>query len=476
MVLARNNSVWRQFLTRLWGGCLVLLATSSLYAGVSEAQQQRLGAELTPYGAERAGNDHEIPAWQGGLQPQDWPKSYTHSGQHHPDPFADDEVLYTITAQNQHEYAGILTDGQRAMFAQYPETFSIAVYPTRRSHSAPQWVYDNIYRNARSAQLTNDGNGIEHAYGGIPFPIPFDDKGEPNALQMVWNHLARFRGVHVVREAAEVAVQQNGRYQLVDSVQDVAFNFYQPPTKDNTSAPDFNNVLFYYLSRTKSPARLAGNARLIYEPLNQAVDPRQMWAFSSGQRRVRRAPHFEFDQPIAEADGLRTADDTDMFNGSPERFDWFVIGKQEKLIPYNNYRLDDARLRYRTMLTPNHVLPSLTRHELHRVWIVEARLKPGQRHIYKRRRFYIDEDSWSIAMSDQYDLRDRLWRVSIAYLKNYYEVPTTWSALDVFHDLKAKRYHALFLDNEKPTTLQFSNEPVDLQYFSPHSLQRFRRP
>jgi hypothetical protein len=336
------------------------------------------------------------------------------------------------------------------------------VYPSHRSGSAPQWVYANTAKNAVSAKLLDGGNGFADAFGGIPFPIP------QNGVEALWNHIARYRGTYVVRRASEVAVQRNGSYSLVTSQQEALFKFYDP----KGSYATLNNILFYYLSSTRSPARLAGGAVLVHETLDQVKQPRQAWGYNAGQRRVRRAPNLAYDTPISAADGLRTADDTDMFNGAPDRYDWKLLGKREIYIPYNSYKLTSAQVKYKDLLQVGHLNPAYTRYELHRVWVVEGTLKTGARHIYSKRTLYLDEDSWQAAVVDQYDGRGELWRVSMAYLKNYYELPTTWSALDVFHDLQARRYHVQNLDNEEANTIDFSQPTADDGYFTPAQLRR----
>ena len=82
--------------------------------------------------------------------------------------------------------------------------------------------------------------------------------------------------------------------------------------------------------------------------------------------------------------------------------------------------------------------------------MVEATLKPGATHIYKRRTLYVDEDSWQIVAADIYDNRDQLWRTSEGHLINYYEKPLMWPTLEVHTDLQAGRYLAFGLDNEFP--------------------------
>ncbi|BAN47779.1 DUF1329 domain-containing protein [Metapseudomonas resinovorans] len=436
------------------------LTASSALAQVSAQEAAKLGTTLTPFGAEKAGNAAgTIPAWTGGIT--EIPAGYK-PGMHHPDPFPEDKPLFTITKANLDQYKANLTPGQIALFNAYPNSFQMPVYQTRRSGSAPQWIYDNTIKNATTAKLLDGGNGFSDAYGGIPFPIP------QNGVEALWNHITRYRGNYIVRRASEVAVQRNGDFSLVTSQQEALFKYYNP----KGSYADLNNILFYYLSFTKSPARLAGGATLVHETLDQVKEPRQAWAYNAGQRRVRRAPNLAYDTPIAAADGLRTADDTDMFNGAPDRYDWKLVGKKEIYIPYNNYKVSSPSVKYKDLLQPGHLNPAVTRNELHRVWVVEGTLKPGARHIYSKRTLFLDEDSWQAAVVDQYDGRGELWRVSVAYLKNYYELPTTWSALDVFHDLQARRYHVQNLDNEEPTTIDFNQAVPDDGYFKPSALRR----
>ncbi len=454
----------------LWLAAWVLLvAKGSVLAAVSKQEAERLKGELTPVGAVRAGNESgTIPPWSGGLTPENMPDTYVRKGQHHPDPYAKDKKLYTITALNMNHYDQILAPGLKALLKAYPETFSISVYPTRRSAAAPQWVYDNIYQNALSAELVNNGNGLEGAHGGVAFPIPLGFKGKVDPLMVLWNHITRWRGVYVVRRSSEAVVHENGSYSLATSQQEVDFVYYH---KDE-NAQTLDNRLLNYISFIKQPARLAGGAVLIQDTIDRIKEPRVAWGFNAGTRKVRRAPQIGYEMPLASADGLITADDLDMFNGAPDRFEWHFLGKKEMLIPYNSYRLDSPDLTYEQMLKAGHIDPELARFELHRVWVVEARLKPGARHVYSKRTFYLDEDSWSIAIADQYDRDGNLWRVSLSYLKNYYEVPALWSALDVYHDLKSKRYYVAFLDNQEETTLEFSETPPPSKNFTPTALRR----
>jgi hypothetical protein len=444
------------------GLCVVMLAFSSVaYSKVSTSTANKLNSSLTPLGAERAGNkDGSIPAWRGGIQFP--PSSYKQPGQHHPDPFPADKPLFVITAQNMGQYSQHLSDGQKALFKTYPDSFTMPIFKSRRTFAAPQWLYDNTYKNAIKATLVEGGNGVENAMGGIPFPIP------GNGIEAIMNHNLRWRGVYGVRRASEVAVQRDGAYSLITTQAEILYNYY----RQDITLEELNNVVIYYLSFTKAPARLAGGAVLAHEMLNQAKEGRRAWGYNAGQRRVRKAPNLAYDTPVAAADGLRTIDETDMFNGATDRYSWKLIGKKEIFIPYNNYRMSLPNVKYKDLLLPGHINPELTRYEKHRVWVVEANLKEGSRHIYSKRRFYLDEDSWSAAVIDMYDERDELYRVSMAYLKSFYEIPATWTSMDVYHDLQARRYHIQGMDSEERTTIDFSQPSPGPRYFTPQELRR----
>ena len=443
------------------GLCAALAFSSVTFAKVSGSAAEKLNGALTPMGAVRAGNkDGSIPEWRGGIQFP--PSSYKQPGQHHPDPFPGDKPLFVITAQNMGKYENHLSDGQKALFKTYPDTFKMPIYKSRRTGAAPQWLYDNTFKNATNATLVEGGNGLEGAIGGIPFPIP------ANGLEAIWNHNLRWRGEYGIRRASEVAVQRDGGYSLITTQAEILYNYYRP----DMTIEDLNNVAIYYLSFTKAPARLAGGAVLAHETLNQIKEGRRAWGYNAGQRRVRKAPNLAYDTPVAAADGLRTIDETDMYNGAPDRYNWKLLGKKEIYIPYNNYRVGSPEVSYKELLIPGHINPEFTRYEKHRVWVVEANLKEGSRHIYQKRRFYIDEDSWGAAVIDMYDERNELYRISMAYLKSYYEIPATWTAMDVYHDLQARRYHVQGMDNEERTTMDFSQASPGTRYFTPQELRR----
>ncbi len=439
-------------------GILALITAMPSIAEISADDVARLGADLTPLGGEKAGNaDGTIPAWEGGLtQP---PSGYTPGG-YYVDPYADDAIKFTINSGNAAEHSDKLTAGHKALLATYPESFKLNVYPTHRSAAAPQHIYDATKQIAASASLTADGNGVENAIVGIPFPIP------SQGLEVIWNHTLRWRADFAERRIAQAAPTRGGTYTVVEFSDQFNIQY----TREGMTLAELNNIILYFKQEVVAPARLAGGILLVHETLNQKVENRKAWLYNPGQRRVRRAPNVAFDNPGTASDGMRTNDQFDMFNGSPERYDWELVGKKEMYVPYNNYKLQDPSIKHDDILTPLHINQDLPRYELHRVWVVEATLKSDSRHLYKRRTFYFDEDSWQILVVDQYDNRDELWRVSEGFAINHYNVPNLWTTLEVHTDLQAGRYIAIGLTNESEPynfNADFTNNE-----FTPAALRR----
>jgi hypothetical protein len=445
--------------TKLFLTSVLCLLSSSAFA----ADPARLGADLTPLGGEKAGNaDGSIPAWTGGLTA---PPAGFQPGSHHPDPFAGESPLFTITAANAAQYADRLTAGQQALLQAYP-TYKLAVYPTHRTASNPQRIYDATKRYATTATLTEGGNGISGSVVGIPFTQP------TTGLEVIWNHLVRYRGVAAERRIGQAAPQRDGSYNLVQFEDEFFFNYCRDDIPEEQIAQDLaeNNVLIYFKQAVTAPARLAGTILLVHETMDQVKEKRRAWVYNAGQRRVRLAPSVEYDNPGTAADGMRTSDQFDMFNGAPDRYEWKLVGKKEMYVPYNSYRLHSDNVKVADILKPLHINQDLARYELHRVWVVEATLKPGTNHVYSRRTFYVDEDSWQVLAVDQYDGRGQLWRTSEAHCINYYDAQIFWSTLEVHTDLLAGRYLAIGLDNEnKMYEYGLSRTPQD---YTPSKLRQ----
>ncbi|MCY1519503.1 hypothetical protein D9M68_542570 [compost metagenome] len=152
------------------------------------------------------------------------------------------------------------------------------------------------------------------------------------------------------------------------------------------------------------------------------------------------APNLAYDTPNPGTAGSGTYDDVYVFNGGLDRYDWKLVGKEEMYVPYNTYKLTYAK-DAKALTTPNHLSSDLVRWEKHRVWVVEGNLKAGARHVYAKRRFYLDEDSWVALASDQYDARGQLYRGSLSFFTQSYDVATPNTAPHVIYDLVVGSYN-----------------------------------
>ncbi len=433
------------------------LSTSAL-AGVPDAQVNRLGGDLTPIGAEKAG-EGDIPAWTGGLQTVPSNVSYK-PGDHLQDPFSSDAIKYTITAANAGQYDAVLPDGYKALFKAYPD-YKMNVYQTRRSCAYPDRVYAATKNNAKVGELIGGGSGVGGAIFGFPFPIP------NNAYEIMWNHTLRYRSFKAVRQFAAAPVTRNGDYTLT-IVQDEAILQWSDPSKKR--AEDLDNISIYYIANTIAPAREAGNVVLVHEALNATLNGgRQAWQYSPGTRRVRRAPNISYDNPGTNSDGLSTSDAFDGFNGALDRYDWAMIDKKPMIIAANDYKAESTK--YKDYVKPLHLNQDVIRYELHRTWNFEAKLRPNTRHVYARRVYHNDEDAWEISSAELYDGRGQLWRVQELQELQRYNVPLCGSGTETVYDLQAGRYLALAMQNEEPPVNYFADE-LDPSRYTPNAIRQ----
>ena len=406
-------------------------------AELSAADVAKLGTTLTPLGAEKAGNAAgTIPAWDGGITRA--VSGYKEGGAY-VDPFPSDRPLFTIDQSNVERYKDNLSPGEIAMIKKYAD-YKMVVYPTRRTAAFPACHYAETKDCAAKAKLSAGGNGVTGCMGGIPFPIPKEGN------EAIWNSLLRYSGDTFAQNWAQAAVTRTGDYALVKFEYEYDFQY------GNCSKPVAQreaNKKVNFLQSTTAPARLAGQILLVHDTVDQVKEPRSAWTYNPGQRRVRLAPNVAYDNPGTAADGLRTNDDFGMFNGATDRYDWKLVGKREMYVPYNSYKVSDPKYKYSEVLKAGHINQDLVRYELHRVWVVDSTLKPGTSHIYARRTYYIDEDSWAILLIDKYDGRGELWRTAEFHNQNWYNVPMFFGTLEVHNDLQSGRYIAMGLRNEE---------------------------
>lgn len=412
----------------------VLLAVGGLTAGRSPSpagQFARLDADLTPVGAERAGNaDGTIPAWTGGL-----PKTPTDPRTGYLDPFPGDKPLYVVTAQNAAGYKELLSPGHQALLQRDGRTFRMNVYPTRRSASYPDDVLAAVKAHAGVAKT--DGYHVRDVgRSPVPFPIP------ANGLQVMWNHVFRWRGGSVERQYVWAPVDPTGRFYVVRFRQNVAFD--QHGYMVDSREGRFYNATGFFLS----PPSAIGIRIANWMPTDPAADPLVRWVFDPQTFDTRRMPSYEYDTQAFLTGGMRLADQEDGWSGAPDCFSWKLLGKRELLIGYNGYRIADRTLRYPDIIRARNLDPTLLRYERHRVWVVEAtRVK---KHKYYRRIFYVDEDTWQVAQEEAYDKDGRLIGFGDHHMIQYYDVQVPWYAATINHDMNSGAYLVTYLNNMEP--------------------------
>ncbi|WP_019339759.1 DUF1329 domain-containing protein [Stutzerimonas stutzeri] len=440
---------------RKFGILLLAACASQAQAKVDDTQAVRLGQDLTPLGAERAGNAAgTIPAWTGGVQP---PAGYE-VGMHHLDPYAADPVLYRVDQSNVGQYAALLPEGLRALVERYPD-FHLRVFPTRRSASNPQRIYDATRLNAVNAELIANGNGIQGAFAGIPFPIPQD------GMEVIWNHVLHYKGdqTHFINNQAVVI---NGSPTYIKRDREIYYVY----NREGMTQADLDNTSLYYKYRVTAPAKLSGTALVVQDPLDQVLAVRKAWRYSPADRRVRRLPSLAYDSLQPDTSGLATADVVDSFNGAPDRYEWKLVAKREMLVPYNSYAVHQQGIPYDDIVGPRTLNPELLRYELHRVWVVDATLRKGFSHPYNKRRFYIDEDSWSILAVDLYDEQGELIGLQESHPISYYELPMFNSTVETLYHLQDGNYFVDGLDNNEP--MYDFGAKLGPRDFSPAALRR----
>lgn len=427
---------------------------STGWAAVTADEAAKLKSELTPLGGEKAGNkDGSIPAWNGGYTKV--PAGYK-SGQPRPDPFADEKPLYTVTAANMAQYADKLDEGQQYLLKKYPD-YKINVYPTHRSAAAPQWVYDETFKNATRAKM--DGDSVIDAYGGIPFPIP------KTGAELLWNHSLRVRSQGYRQAFRTYTIDTNGTSSLASgAVNEVTIPYY---TKGLSPEHIKNNGGAYYqnLQSVESPSIRAGEMLMYYDQLDNT---RPAWQYLVGQRRVRRAPTICCDTPNFVASGVDFFDQVFVWFGPATNYDWKIVGKKELIIPYNNNRLVASKPE--DAMSKHFVNPELVRWEVHRVWVLEGTVRPGKRDVRPKRRLYLDEDTYIAAIGNTWDAQGTLWHTSYGFPWMQYEIPAvgqeTYTTLDLI-----KGTYSYTTMSDQHNQIQVI-DPLPPSYYTPESLSR----
>ncbi|MBF4559699.1 DUF1329 domain-containing protein [Pseudomonas sp. p50] len=406
-----------KFVKSLLAASMLMTLAIDAQASVSSQEAAQLGTNLTLVGAEKAGNaDGSIPPYSGGLITA--PSSFKAGDTMRPDPYADEKPLLVINGKNVDQYKNLLSATSVALAKRFPG-YRIDVYPTHRTAALPQSVLNNSRRNATGAQSLEGGLAIDNVLPGVPFPIP------KSGAEAMWNFLLRYQGVNIHSKYDSWNVDSAG----VASLAITGEAFISFPIYEHLSKP-FNNSDIYHqmkLSYT-GPARRAGESIMLKNATNPLHFPGRAWQYLPAQRRVKQISVLAYDTPNP---GTARA---------LELYDWTLVGKQEMIVPYNTYKLTYAR-DAKSLTTPNYLSPDFVRWEKHRVYVVEGNLKSGSKHIYQKRRFYLDEDSWAALASDQYDASGQLYRGSFAFLSQSYDQQVPDATPFMTYDLSRGSYN-----------------------------------
>ncbi|NPT57138.1 DUF1329 domain-containing protein [Paraburkholderia elongata] len=447
-----------RLLQKLIVGMGIALAAGTASAGASQQQADQLGKSLTMWGADPAGNaDKTIPAYTGGLPdttaPPGWVKG---SGRYDVGPYDGEKPLFSITASDYEKYADRLSAGTIAMLKKYPE-FRVDVYPTHRSvtHSS-NWL-SHCKTNAAQAKISSNGNGFSDAYSCVPFPIP------TTGAEVIWNMATTdLWGVHTNIRESTWYIDADGHLTDVGQLDGDFAQLYQDPKRDALDG----GAIEFRIGTWMGPPSQVGSKILQRLPVNYDKTDALTWVYFPGQRRTRVAPDYAYDTPIAADGGAINYDELFGFTGSLDRYDFKIVGKKELYVMYNSSRMLFAPVD--KMLVKSVVNPDVSRWELHRVWVVEATLKAGKRHVQPRRTLYIDEDTWACVASDAYDQAGALFKAG------FYPVLPLWDKEAfaqgiVFYDL-SKRSTYIEAQSRPNDFIKASEHIDDISKFTPSAM------
>lgn len=394
-------------------------------SGIGSNRREQPGVQgFTPVGAQAPGNaEGQIPAWTGGL-----PVAEDASV----NPFADDQPVAVISADNMDDWRLWLSDGHRVLLQRYPE-FRMPVYSTRRSVAYPQPIYAATQKNRGRARLLGS-DAISGARLGFPFPAP------ESGVEAMWNHRLRWRGEAMRRESNQAVVGDSGeiRNVLVQAEEFLA----RYASIDDPADLSQENILLYYLTTFGSNLRVPDFTVVVHESANSLERARAIWALPRSYKKMFRIPPVGYDNPFPGAEGLFYIDMVDMYNGAFDHYDWKLAGKREMLIGYNAFAAQryGPRAGADGLLHSQALNPEALRYEIHRVWVVEATERGGKSHAFGVRRFYLDEDSWNVVLVENFDRAGQMWRIQEGHLLPNPVIQAADCAPVVTYDVQADKY------------------------------------
>lgn len=407
---------------------IAVAASAQAIAAVGAEEAKQLGATLTKFGAVKAGNaEGTIPEYTGGQTKA--PADFKAGSGFWADPYKDEKPILRIDGKNWQQHADKLSEGQKELLKKHP-SFYMDIYPSHRSAAFPEKFLNNTVRNATGCQTAKDGLAVEEACrGGLPFPIP------KTGYEVMWNQQLRYKLDTTTKSSRSWVVDANGKVVMTSQQQ----TFEETPYyHDNLDGRD-PKLYWRTHSITQAPIRKAGEATGLIDFLDPTEKPRRAWSYTPGQRRIKLAPEFAYDTPVASMGGVTLFDELFVFSGQMDRFDFKLVGKKEMYIPYNAYKLYFT-CGVEEQFMEKHPNPACWRWELHRVWVVEATLKPGVRHVYNKRIYYFDEDTYGAGLYDAFDQNGQLYRSIFNSMVQLYDAQAPYTVKNVVYDFNKGMY------------------------------------
>ena len=373
---------------------------------MSADEAKQLGTTLTAVGAEKAGNkDGTIPEYTGGLK--EIPASFKKGSGIRPSPFESEKPRLVIDGKNAAQHADKLTEGTKELLKRYPDDAPRRVPDAARGRVAAEGARQ--HREERDgAKSVNGGLGVEGMLPGVPFPIP------KTGNEAMWNHLVRYTGVAYNAEVRELERRLRGRG-VARRPRATSPTSFRCTTRSAPDAVAKETDPYWKLKLAYTgPARRAGEALMAIDSVNPIAQPRRAWQYLPGQRRVKLAPDLAYDTPNA-----GTARHVDVLRrvrvqrrDGPLRLE--ARRQEGDVRPVQ--RLQAHVREGRRSRAPRRITSTRTSCAGSCIacgsW--KRTLKPGQRDLYSKRVFYLDEDSWVALAADQYDAKGQLYRSTLA--------------------------------------------------------------
>ncbi len=400
--------------------------------GALAADVDKLGTELSPVGAEKGGNkDGTIPA----LGATSTPKAGWVYGKNREDywEYGKEKPLFAIDASNVDKYADKMSPAQVALIKQ-TKGYRMEVYPSHRNCGYPDFGQANTKTNATHAKIGADGWSLESVVlPGVPFPMP--KKG----IEVLWNFLSGYNGVGSEMPSGwtYVSPRPGSTEPILAGWESTVFT--PSGKKGSQTLEDIKGFQFGLYYSYTSPAAFAGQG-LVASAYYKKDD--ETFYYFTGQRRVRRLPAYNYDAPVIGFENQYPVDATNLYSGTPDRFDWKLLGKKEMYIPYNNFKFSDGSVKLKDAFQEHAINPALGRYELHRVWVVEGTLKAGFRHSAPKKVMYFDEDSWIAVSGDDYDAQGKIWKYKENQNMPSWELGSCVATVLDMYDLNNGRYVA----------------------------------